>query len=113
MSRVVCHGMRCGRPIPHGQTYCPRCRPARKTAKPTESRSYRGTALWRALRQQAWERDQGTCQRCYRRVQEGQDWDLGHIIPHAQGGPLTLDNVRVEHDGCNRRHNRPRPKGHR
>lgn len=85
--------------------YCPTHRKHRKPAKPAAGRSYRGTALWRKLREQAWTRDEGRCRRCGRLIGDDEPWDLGHLVPHHAGGPLELDNIAVEHRSCNRADN--------
>ena len=43
------------------------------------------------------------CRRCKGVLREGMAWDLGHLVPMAQGGALTSDNVWPEHPRCNRK----------
>jgi hypothetical protein len=52
------------------------------------------------LRRLVWERDNGVCQICGKKV--GQfDWELAHDKAHAKGGKLTLRNTFVAHSSCN------------
>lgn len=93
----------CGRPS--DQARCPQ---HRQTSRPAATagggggRRYRGTATWRQMRTRIWERDGGRCGRCGRLVVDGEPWDLGHLVPHAAGGPFEADNLQVEHVRCNR-----------
>jgi hypothetical protein len=54
------------------------------------------------------ERDNWTCQLCsfpapkhLRGSHSSIAPEVGHIIPHAQGGSYTLENLQCEHRGCN------------
>lgn len=67
--------------------------------------SPRRPAIPAAIRRAVRLRDGNTCQLCGGEVTEG-DVDLDHILPWAQGGPDTVENLRVTHSQCNRR--RPR-----
>lgn len=93
----------CGRPS--RESRCPDHRRTPGARKPPAYRTYRGTARFRRVRELVWERDGGRCGRCGRLVTEGEKWDLGHLVPHHQGGPFEADNLRVEHVGCNRAQN--------
>lgn len=90
----------CGRPS--RESYCLEHRQRKRPVKPAVSRPYRGTAAFREMRRRVWERDGGRCGRCGRLITDGEKWDLGHRIPHAQGGPFQAENLRVEHVSCNR-----------
>ncbi len=52
------------------------------------------------LRRQIFQRDQGKCQNCGSK----HALQLDHIRPYAQGGPTTLENLRILCRNCNRRH---------
>ena len=52
------------------------------------------------VRRAVFERDGDTCQICYGVVPDG-DAHLDHIVPWSQGGPDTIDNLRVTHSRCN------------
>jgi len=46
-------------------------------------------------------RDGQMCQVCHKYVPDNQ-LDFDHVIPHSKGGPVTVENLRVVHAGCNR-----------
>lgn len=75
-------------------TYCPRHAP-----KPG-SRAWAGgsTRAWRALRWQALQRDGHRCVRCGKRGQLA----VHHVVPLAEEGVLTLDNLTVLCEPCHR-----------
>lgn len=85
------------------QRRCPEHRRAsgQRRQRPA-GRPERGTALWRQMRREVWERDGGVCQRCGCEIADGERWDLGHIVPYAAGGAFERDNLRVECMTCNR-----------
>jgi len=66
----------------------------------------RGATL-RRLRAQVLARDGYVCGRCGGAIPPGASpmtplgVTLGHVVPHAQGGPDTLGNLRPEHRACN------------
>jgi len=98
---TACHD--CGRPTTG--RWCAACRAAHKAtdgAGRQAGRDYRGTALFRRLREQAWADHDGICGRCGQPIAPDEPWDLGHIVPHADGGRLERTNVRPEHRHCNR-----------
>lgn len=43
------------------------------------------------------------CGRCGRLIFPDSAWDVGHILPHADGGRATLQNTAPEHRRCNTR----------
>lgn len=45
-------------------------------------------------------RDQGICQLCHLPVEEG-NWHADHKVPHARGGPTSIDNGQLAHVSCN------------
>jgi hypothetical protein len=97
----ACHD--CGRETPRSR-YCDRCAAEhrRLDARPRPGRDYRGTKRHADLRAQAWADHNGTCGRCGKPIDPDGPWDLGHVVGHAEGGPLTRSNVRPEHVSCNR-----------
>lgn len=64
----------------------------------------RRTYAWQQLRAQwAMRMEVGepiTCRLCSQPILPGQPWDLGHGIPHAQGG--QGHDAQPEHTHCNR-----------
>ncbi|WP_193319017.1 HNH endonuclease [Nonomuraea phyllanthi] len=52
--------------------------------------------------QYIFQRDQGVCQICRKRVRAG-EWSLDHIIPLSRGGTHETANVRLAHKRCNSR----------
>jgi HNH endonuclease len=47
-------------------------------------------------------RDNYTCQECAKRVPDD-EVEFDHVIPHAKGGPLTVENIRLLCRECNRK----------
>jgi hypothetical protein len=93
---------------------CPVCgagncrRHARRRSSPSERRGYSGTAAERQMVEAVLEAYGGSCVYCHlpidleapRRSDRG--LELAHVIPHADGGPFELDNLRPSHRICNR-----------
>jgi 5-methylcytosine-specific restriction endonuclease McrA len=49
------------------------------------------------------ERGGCVCSHCGRLIHTGQDWDLDHVVPRADGGPeWRAANIRPAHASCNR-----------
>lgn len=51
-------------------------------------------------RQWIFEADGGSCYLCNEPV-DPSDWHLDHVVPRSQGGPTSIDNLRVTHPRCN------------
>lgn len=105
----ACHD--CAHPTPH-RKYCDACTAAYKAtdgradaaARARTQRPERGQhARKRALRAQVLADHGHECGRCHQPIEPGQAWELGHVVPHAHGGPFTRTNLRPEHKTCNRR----------
>jgi len=74
--------------------------------RPIKGSRIRGGAAYRqhkALKDLVRLRDNCTCQICGK-----PGWDVDHIIPHAEGGLSTPDNLRVLCHRCNCQRRRPR-----
>ena len=61
------------------------------------------------LRQAAWERDRGVCQRCFLQV-GSEAWQLSHRRGKRMWGD-HLENVQVEHEKCHREFHQYGPTG--
>jgi len=53
-------------------------------------------------RQNVYSRDRGRCQYCSVRISRD-DWTYDHVVPRAQGGRTTWENVVVACTSCNQR----------
>lgn len=51
-------------------------------------------------RQEVYERDQGRCHICGKKV-DPQKWHLDHLVPLSKGGEHSMRNVAVAHPQCN------------
>lgn len=58
--------------------------------RPSDSEHFYGSSFWRKLRNECYERDNYTCQRCG--ITEGK-LDAHHIVPRVFGGKDTIDNL--------------------
>jgi 5-methylcytosine-specific restriction endonuclease McrA len=47
-------------------------------------------------------RDDYRCRSCGQQVQD-QDIEFDHVIPHAKGGPTSVENIRLLCRDCNRK----------
>ena len=54
----------------------------------------------RIYRQVVYERDEGHCGICYRKV-DPHDFHLDHVVPLARGGEHSYDNIQLAHPRCN------------
>lgn len=78
-------------------TGCTRHRPT-----PARRRAYSDTAEYRRVEAEALELYGRRCVLyCGQPIDE--DLVLAHVIPHADGGAFTVDNVRPAHRDCNAR----------
>jgi 5-methylcytosine-specific restriction endonuclease McrA len=63
-----------------------------------------------SVRQRAWERCKGLCEKCTAKLFPGH-FDYDHIIPDGLGGEPTLENCQVLCDNCHEekthKHDRP------
>lgn len=81
----------------------------RKRARPKDTRpsaSRRGyNGRWQKIREDVYERDIGTCQRCRKllRRRRKREWHVDHILPISQGGTHDSENLQLL---CERCHNR-------
>lgn len=94
MSRA-CHT--CGRPS--DDRYCPAHRDEAKAAQRARWRPGRGTKADDDLRAATFARDGWRCVKCGSMDHLERD----HIVPHADGGPNSLDNSQTLCRTCNRR----------
>ena len=61
-----------------------------------------GVALGRVNRLAIYDRENGRCHICGRKVSKSK-FTIDHLVPIAWGGPHTSDNVRIAHGKCNSR----------
>lgn len=73
--------------------------PVRKVRRKPRSGRLKGKAMG-DLREAAWQRDKGICQRCFLPCNPN-DWDLAHRRGKRMWGD-SLENVQVEHRFCHR-----------
>lgn len=93
---------------------CPVCgrggctRHRRRSSSSAPRRSYSGTAAERAMVQAVLETYGDACVYCLQPIaleaprRSDHGLELAHVIPHADGGPFELDNLRPSHRACNR-----------
>jgi hypothetical protein len=71
-------------------------------ATETKLRRQWGPYIPRAVLLKVLRRDNYTCQKCYKHV-EDDDIHLDHIIPKSRGGPTSAGNLRLLCSACNQR----------
>lgn len=79
----------------------PRWKPPRLRPPRTREQAHYTTAAWAAIRRAVIVRDAATCRVC-RRVVEGRELHVDHILPLEDGGTDALANLQVlcrEHHG--------------
>ena len=92
---LTCRGL-LGTTRGHRYNYHPDCRPHRDKVK-----------IPKSIRQRVYDRDNGTCWLCHRAVpvdvppSHPDRASMDHVIPRSQGGPHTIDNLRLAHRMCN------------
>jgi 5-methylcytosine-specific restriction endonuclease McrA len=65
---------------------------------------------WRRLKQQIMVRDDYTCQKCFKDVDETNSLEIHHIIPVCKGGSDSPNNLITLCPTCHRMIDNPNPK---
>ena len=49
-----------------------------------------------------WKEQQGRCRMCGQFLQEGEEWQVHHLVRRSHGGDDSLDNLELLHANCHR-----------
>lgn len=60
------------------------------------------------VRLRVWERDEGKCGECTRKIRPGEAWICDHVTALVNGGANSEDNLRVICENCDRTVKTPR-----
>jgi 5-methylcytosine-specific restriction endonuclease McrA len=97
----------CFAPTPDGRA----CARHPRAHRPDARRGYSDTAEYRRVRDEVLAAHGSRCVYCGADVltpagapgHADNPLELAHVIPHADGGPFTVENLRPAHRSCNRR----------
>lgn len=87
----------CGKPSPGA--YCSKHRPVNRRRQ----RMAMSGGRWETLRRKVIARDLRTCYLCGKRVEDGDEIDVDHLVEVAEGGSNEPSNLATCHRACHRR----------